>query len=70
MEIPLEFLSSALEVLKPEGRIAMVVSSEDSIEELEDFCMNRGLQATKIAEARLFFESLFVYLIKHRENGC
>jgi release factor glutamine methyltransferase len=63
MEIPLEFLSSALEVLKPGGRVAMVVSSENSIDELEDFCVKRGLQATRIAEARLFFESLFVYLI-------
>jgi len=68
IEIPLEFLSSALEVLKPEGKIALVVSNEDSIEELEDFCRKNGLQATKIAEAGLFFESLFVYLISYRGN--
>ena len=63
IEIPLEFLSSALEVLKPAGRVVMVVSSEDSIDELEDFCEKRGLKSKKIAEVSLFFESLYVYLI-------
>jgi methylase of polypeptide subunit release factors len=69
MDIPMEFLVSALEVMKPGGKIAMLVSSEDSIEELENFCEKNDLLGTKVAKAGLFFESLFVYLIRRPKDG-
>jgi release factor glutamine methyltransferase len=67
MKVPLEFLASGLDVLKANGRIVMLLSSEDSLSELEIFCNNHGLFATKIAEEKLFFESLFVYSISKQK---
>jgi len=63
IEKPLEFLSSALSVVRRDGKIAMVLSSEDSIAALESYCESLGLFSVKVLEAKLFFESLFVYLI-------
>lgn len=64
MEVPLQFLESALEVTKPEGRILMLLSSDDSLELFEAFCRERKLEAKKVAEKRMFFEVIFVYLIE------
>ena len=63
MAVPLQFLSSALTVAKPDGKIVMVLSSEDSLADLEEFCDSRGLRSKKVAEKPLFFETLFVFLI-------
>ncbi len=63
MEVPLQFLASALSVIKQDGKIATVLSSEDSLGDLEQFCKSRHLQFRKVAELALFFETLFVFLI-------
>ena len=63
MQIPLEFLSSALKAIKPGGRILMLVSDLGSIHRLEEYCALRNLQAVLLVERKLFFETLFVYEI-------
>ncbi len=63
MEVPLQFLDSALSVLRIGGRIIMLLSSDDSLEDLKKFCEERDLLLTKVAETALFFERLFVFLI-------
>lgn len=68
MEKPLEFLSSALLVLKRKGKIAIVLSSEDSLAVLENYCESHNLLSARVLEAKLFFESLFVYLITLPRN--
>ncbi len=68
VEVPLQFLSSALSVLKPEGKIVMLLSSDDTIADLQQFCEKESLHFSKVAESELFFESLFVYLITREKK--
>jgi release factor glutamine methyltransferase len=63
VEVPLQFLDSALSVLRSGGRIIMLLSSDDSLEDLKKFCEEHDLLLAKVAETALFFEWLFVFLI-------
>ncbi|MCL5069178.1 MAG: hypothetical protein M1368_12630 [Thaumarchaeota archaeon] len=63
MQIPLSFLSSALQAIKPEGTILMLISSLGAVDKLEAFCKLANLKLTRVAEKRLFYESLIVYAI-------
>jgi release factor glutamine methyltransferase len=68
IEVPLRFLSSALEVVKNEGKILTLLSSENSLESFVEFCKVNGLSFTVAKERRLFFETLYVFLIV-KEDG-
>lgn len=68
MEKPLKFLSSALSVLKRDGKVAMVLSSEDSFGCLENYCKSHDLFCVRALECKLFFESLYVYLITRQKK--
>lgn len=63
MQIPLSFLSSALEVIKPEGTILILISSLGAVDKLEAFCKLANLKLARVAEKRLFYETLIVYAI-------
>lgn len=63
VEVPLQFLESALEVAKPGGKILMLLSSDDTLSLFEKFCVERNLAVEKLSERRLFFETIFVFLI-------
>lgn len=63
IQVPLSFLSSALEVLKPKGRIFVLLSSESSLDLFQDFCRDHDLEVQIVAEKRMFFESILVFLI-------
>jgi release factor glutamine methyltransferase len=63
MEIPLKFLSSALEALKSNGKILALLSSLDSLQSFEEFCSSRGLSFNITKEMQLFFETLYVFEI-------
>ena len=63
VEVPLQFLESAVSVLKKEGKIVMLLSSDDSIDDVKIYCEDHDLLFTKVAETGLFFETLFVFLI-------
>jgi release factor glutamine methyltransferase len=66
IEVPLDFLSSALNVLKEKGMILVLLSSLGTIDVFLKFCISHSLVADKIAERRLFFETLFVYIVSRR----
>ena len=61
MQIPLGFLTSALEAIKPDGKILMLTSNLGATKKFEEYCSRSRLKAIKIAERNLFFETLFVY---------
>ena len=63
VEVPLLFLESALEATKHNGRILMLLSSDDTLSLFESFCLERNLVVKKVLERRLFFETIFVFLI-------
>ncbi|MDA4129342.1 MAG: hypothetical protein OK457_01095 [Thaumarchaeota archaeon] len=69
IEIPLEFLVSALKVLKNHGRILVLLSSLGNVERFKRFCAQRLLIVDKVAERRFFFETLFVYLISRKNDS-
>jgi release factor glutamine methyltransferase len=66
IQVPLQFLESALSVLKSEGRVVMLLSSDDSIDEVRNYCENRGFVFKKVAESALFFERLYLFLIQRQ----
>ena len=63
IEVPLEFLSSALQVIKPKGKILMLISDLGAKEKFENYCKANHLKFLEFAKRRLFFETLFVYEI-------
>ncbi len=68
MQVPFEFLSSALHVLKTGGQILMLVSDLGAIGGLEEYCRAHDLKAIRLVEKKLFFETLFVYEITRRQD--
>jgi len=64
VEVALSFLEEAVRVLKPAGKIVMLVSSENPIEELKGFCDQKGLGMALVASKALFYERLFVYVVE------
>jgi len=65
MEVPLAFLTSALKVMKKQATVVMLLSSEDSLQELFRYCAENKLDCRKIRERRLFFEVLYLFEIKN-----
>ena len=63
VEVPLEFLRSALEVVKKSGKILILLSSDDSMPMFQAFCLENHLSFKKIARRKLFFESLTIFEI-------
>ena len=68
MEIPLGFLKSALEVIKKSGKILILLSSEDQMPLFRKFCEEHFLVSRRIAERKLFFETLTVFEIETRSK--
>ena len=64
IQIPMMFLDDALRVLKPSGRILMLLSSEDDLEAFQRCCVDRGLTVRATKEKRIFYERLVVYEIE------
>lgn len=61
VEVPIWFLESALSVVRKSGKILMLLSSECNGSMLIDYCNSHSISVEKIAEKRIFFESLQVY---------
>ncbi len=64
ISVPISFLEDALRVLRPDGRILMVLSSHCKLDKLFQFCTMRQLKIRKIEEKKLFFETLYVFEIR------
>jgi release factor glutamine methyltransferase len=60
-EVPLLFLQEALRVVKKDGRIVMLLSSQNSTEEIRRECSRKNFTLRSIASKELFFERLYVY---------
>ena len=67
VEIPLRFLSGALNVLRDDGIVVMILSSEDSLDALEHYCQNKNLEIKKVGQTPLFFETLVLFVINRRK---
>jgi release factor glutamine methyltransferase len=68
VEVPLEFLNSALQVLKREGKILILLSSLGDMNLFAKFCSDHRLIAKKLVEKKFFFETLTVYLVTPSET--
>ncbi len=64
VEVPMSFLREAMRVVKPSGRIVMLLSSYNPTEKVEALCAENGLRMSLIDKMRLFFETLTVYAIE------
>ncbi len=64
VEVPIAFLESALTVVKGTGKILLLLSSEDDMKTFEKFCSRNHVYVRKIAERRLFFETLTIFELR------
>jgi release factor glutamine methyltransferase len=64
VEVPLEFLESAIAVTRPEGEVLVLLSSLSKFEMFAKYCTEHSLLVRQIAEKKLFFETLSVYVVK------
>jgi release factor glutamine methyltransferase len=62
IEVALRFLHEASRVVKKDGRILMLLSSIDSIDDVIEECHRMGLEIRKTAEKKLFYETLSVFM--------
>lgn len=60
IETAVHFIRSALPVLKPSGRILVVVSSLADFKALDNFIAEMNVRKKVIREKRLFYETLYV----------
>lgn len=60
-DISLHFLREALRVVREDGKILMLLSSDNPIEPFGTECKRLGFRITRITEKRLFYETLSVY---------
>jgi release factor glutamine methyltransferase len=60
-EVALRFLGDALEAVRGDGRIVMLLSSDNPVGEFEAECARKGFAMTKVSERRLFYETLHVF---------
>lgn len=67
ISVPIAFLEEALRVLRPDGSVVLLLSSESDIDGFMRVCAEKGLRVLEKARTELFFESLFVFEVKrHR----
>lgn len=60
VEVPLRFLKEALRVVRRSGKVVMLLSSQDSFQEIKSECAKRNVGLRRIAEKWLFFEGLYI----------
>ncbi|MDV3277757.1 MAG: hypothetical protein LYZ69_04730 [Nitrososphaerales archaeon] len=66
VEVALHFLREAMGAVKEDGKILMLVSSDNPLRVLEQECDARGCTMRRVADARLFYETLSVYEVSRR----
>lgn len=64
VEVPSLFLDEGLRVLKEDGMIVALLSDEGDVGGFLSRCRELGLEVERIAEKKLFFESLFVFRMR------
>jgi release factor glutamine methyltransferase len=68
LEVPMRFLEEALRVIKPDGRIVMLLSDEADLEAFKRTCSERGLTVEEKQKTGVFFEELVVYEIRRGQT--
>lgn len=61
LDVPLKFLREAVSVLKENGKILALLSSQNPLEKFLGEAARLGLKVRSVAEGRLFWETLTVY---------
>ncbi|HEV2226224.1 MAG TPA: hypothetical protein VGR56_05390 [Nitrososphaerales archaeon] len=62
LEVPLKFLKEALRVVRPEGRVVMLLNDEAELAKFEEACAGSGFRLRQVASLRVFFEELSVFV--------
>jgi methylase of polypeptide subunit release factors len=61
LEVPRRFLAGAVRVVKPSGKVVMLLNDDADVGEMEGELAGRGFRMRRLASMRLFFEELSVY---------
>jgi methylase of polypeptide subunit release factors len=62
LEVPLMFFAEALRVVKPGGKILMLLNDEANLTDFRGICEASGFRMERVSSQRVFFEELAVYL--------
>jgi len=61
LEVPKKFLEGAMRVVKPDGKVVMLLNDDADVGKMEGELARRGFKMKRLASKRLFFEELSVY---------
>jgi len=61
LEVPRRFLASAVRVVKPDGRVVMLLNGDADVGRMESELAERGFGMRRLASKHLFFEELSIY---------
>lgn len=64
IEVPLSFLEEAIRVVKPTGKVVMLLSNYNPLEKFKEICAENGLKMTLIESEDLFYERLSLYSVE------
>lgn len=67
IEVPTAFLRDGLRVVREGGSVMALLSDEGDLGEFEARCGAMGLGVERVAQRKLFFETLVVYKLERRE---
>lgn len=67
--VSLRFLEDAMRVVKRNGKIVMLLSTENPVAPVERLCEEGGFEMKLVGERHLFYESLSVYEVAPRGGG-
>jgi release factor glutamine methyltransferase len=70
VEVPVSFLMEGLRVVREEGVIVALLSTEGDVGSFLARCRSLGLRVEPIAEKRLFYETLSVFRIQRGERSA
>lgn len=62
LEVPLKFLREALRVVKPDGKVMMLLNDDAELSKFNEVCAGSGFRLQRVASRRVFFEELSVYV--------
>lgn len=68
VEVTLRFLEDAMRVSKREGKIVLLLSSDNSLGTIELTCRKRGYSMRLLDTGRFFYEVLSVYEVSRKEG--
>jgi len=62
LEVPLKFLREALRVVRPDGKVIMLLNDGAELPKFKEVCAGSGFRLRRVASRRVFFEELAVYV--------